>query len=276
MKHSARSRSCAAASTHAANTATASPSTAPGSRTTSCGRRRWRARIGAPQRGQCSPALRWRDDLAGVHAALLDRAPDGRTQRAVQPGQLVPVELVGRRPGAIAACQSASSASRLPTPATACWSSSRAFTAVCERPRISRSSASVDLGGVRPQRVDVGVQPDPAQPALVEEPQRAAVLEEQREPVPLRLDRLTAAARCRCRRSRRPRRPASSPCARAHVDPAAHAEVDAEHRRAAGDLAPDRLPAPVGRPSAGARPGRRAAHPRCAVGRPSCRCRRRR
>ena len=113
------------------------------------------------------------DDLAGVHAAALDGVPDGRPQLAVQPVEL------GRasarrpaRPGASAACHSASSASRLPTPAIAYWSSSRAFTGAVLRPSARAELGRRDLAGVRAEGIDVGVEPDPAEAPLVE--QRAA------------------------------------------------------------------------------------------------------
>ena len=51
-----------------------------------------------------------------------------------------------------------------------------------------------DLGGVRAERVDVGVQPDAPEPALVEQHEAAAVGEPEREPVPFGLARLRVAA----------------------------------------------------------------------------------
>jgi hypothetical protein len=79
-----------------------------------------------------------------------------------------------------------------------------------------------DLFGVRPERVDVRVQPDASQPALVEKRQAAAVGEVEREAVPLSLARLRVAA---------PGAAALDWLAAARGrddDAAAHAQVDAE------------------------------------------------
>ncbi len=73
-----------------------------------------------------------------------------------------------------------------------------------QQPRLDRDRALHDqlaeLGSrdpfrVRPERVGVGIQPDPSQPALVEQGQPAAVGELERETVPFRLARSRFPAR---------------------------------------------------------------------------------
>jgi hypothetical protein len=98
---------------------------------------------------------------------------------------------------------------------------------------------------------EVGVQPDPAETALVEQPQRAPVVEGDREPDPVRpaVGLLHGAA--------------GDPVAAlgevtgatGDQDPAAHPQVHPEHRTVVRRLAPQRLALP-------ARHGERAAEQR--------------
>ena len=97
-----------------------------------------------------------------------------------------------------------------------------------------------DLGGVRAERVDAGVEPDAPEPALVEQDEAAAVGEAQREPVPLGLGRLRVAAEGLAA-------PGDLTVLGRDDDPAAHAQVDAEVRPVFRRLAPHRLAPPASR-----------------------------
>src|SRR3954454_17086354 len=201
---------------------------------------------GAPHRGAAARAVlagpAVADDLAGVHAATLDRAPDRHPQLAVQGRGLVAVEVLGRYAGRhrglperLVGQQVADAGDRVLVEQTGLHRCPGAAQELTEL-------GQADLPRVGAEGVDVRVEADPAEPPLVEEPQRAAVGEDQREPVPLWLDRVAG-----------PRDPAADVVAAlvvvaplpADVDPAAHAQVDAQDRSVAGDLAPDRLAAPV-------------------------------
>src|SRR5690348_5951433 len=206
-----------------------------------------------------------RDDVAGVHAAPGDGGLQGGFERAVEAVRV-------RRP------QCAGPGGRmhpgLPEDLVGQQVSHAGDPGLIEQPGLDRDRAPGDqateirrgdLGGVRPELVDAGVEPDPSEPALVEQDQAAAVGEAEREPVPLGLARLRLM----------PSRPAAF--GRVAVpggdyDPAAHTEVNAEVGPVPGGLAPHRLAPAAGRGerSAGQRGaqltgGVRAADERVAV-----------
>ena len=108
-----------------------------------------------------------------------------------------------RRPGGAdrRARQRVSSASRLPTPAIAPWSSSRAFIGERPAPDARAEHVARDLGGVGADCGEVGLQDGAAEAALVAQRQPAAVGEVERRSGPSR----SAPA---------PRRPRSAPPSR--------------------------------------------------------------
>jgi hypothetical protein len=135
-----------------------------------------------------------RDDVAGVHAAL----GDGRVQRGLQ---------VAEEPVGVRAPQAGGAGGGrdlgLPQHLIGQQVPYPGDLGLVEQPGLDRDIALADqgaevrrahLGGVRPERADVRVQPDPPEPALVEEHQRAAVGELEGEPVPLGLARLRVPA----------------------------------------------------------------------------------
>ena len=197
-------------------------------------------RIGAPQRGQWPPALRcaitspvWTPPrLMAWRIALRS----SRCSRATSRG----VELVGGSFG---------SDRRLPQHLVGQQVPDAGDRVLVEQARLHRRPRRTDqlpevrepdLAGVRAEGLDVGVEADPAEASLVEQPQRAAVGEVQGEPVPLGLDR-------------RPLRAGAdvvaalvdATVALGDEDAAAHAQVDAEDV-VAGRLDPHRLAASVG------------------------------
>ena len=88
------------------------------------------------------------------------------------------------RPGWTRARQRISSASRLPMPATTCWSSRRALSGA-DPPRQGRLELrGGDRRGVGAQTVDGRVEGDATQPTRVDQQQAAAVREGQGEPRP--------------------------------------------------------------------------------------------
>ena len=79
------------------------------------------------------------------------------------------------RRGESRARQSVSSASRLPTPASARWSSSRALIGAVPRPTPRAERVAADLGRVRADVREVGLEQRAAEPALVAQREPAAV-----------------------------------------------------------------------------------------------------
>ena len=144
-----------------------------------------------------------------------------------------------------------------------------------------REFLPADCGGIRSEHLDIWVQPNPAEPTLVEQSQRPTVGEEHAKSDPDRVERGA--------RGRSPG-PGTEPVAALgqlaarvgdqHVT--ADPEVQAQHRsrRYATARCPTSRttsPCPVaGPPSAAGRPGPRGSHPADVAGRPSCRCRPRR
>ena len=123
-------------------------------------------------------------EAPGMHAAVADRVPDRRAQLAAQAVELLDRQLARRPPRAQLRAPQVSSASRLPTPAITPWSSSRAFSGAVPRPTRSRKSSRADLGGVRPDVGEVGLDHRAAEPALVAQRHPPAVGELEREAVP--------------------------------------------------------------------------------------------
>jgi hypothetical protein len=194
--------------------------------------------FGAAARAAAAGMAR-RDDRAGVHAALGDGRLQGGLQVAVKPVGVGAPQAGGARGGRDLRLPQHLVSQQVPDPGNL---------GLVEQPRLDRDIALADqgtevrcghLGSVRPERSDVGVQPDPPEPALVEEHQRAAVGELEGEPVPLGLGRLRVPAGRAAALGGVPRR--------RHDNAPAHAQVDAEvgsgHGRPAhaGGLAPHRL-----------------------------------
>ena len=124
------------------------------------------------------------DDLAGVDAAASIAARDAPcAARGAARSSSSALEVARRRRGSSRPCHSVSSTSRLPTPARTDWSSRRALTGAVPRPTRSRNSRRRSRRR-RDRAREVGVEPHPAQPPLVEQPHSAAVVEGQREPEP--------------------------------------------------------------------------------------------
>jgi hypothetical protein len=149
--------------------------------------------LGAAARAAAA-GLAGRDDVAGVHAALGDGRVQRRFQVAVEPVGVRAPQAGGTGGGRHLGLPQHFVSEQVPYPGDL---------GLVEQPGLDRDIALADqgaevrcahLGGVRPERADIGVQPDPAEPALVEEHQRAAVGELEGEPVPLGLARPRVAA----------------------------------------------------------------------------------
>jgi len=178
--------------------------------------------LGAAPRARAAGVPR-RDDVAGVHAALGDGGPHGRLQCAVEPVGVLALQAVhgGRR-------QDLGPPERLvgqqvPDPGDFGLVEQAGLDG--DRPLHDQvpEFGRHDLFGVRPERVDVGVEPDAPQPALVEQRQAAAVSELEREAAPLSLGRLRIAAEGLAG-------PDLLAVGGRHDDAAAHAQVDAQVR----------------------------------------------
>ena len=142
--------------------------------------RPWRVRPPRRSAGR-SRRARGRDEVAGVGAAAAIASARRATRRR---GRAPPKsESAGRR-GSSRACQRISSASRLPTPAIADWSISRAFSGARLPPIRARNSGR-DLGGVRAQAREVGLEHRPSEPTRVAQREPASVLELESEAVPV-------------------------------------------------------------------------------------------
>jgi putative flavoprotein involved in K+ transport len=192
------------------------------------------------------------DDISGVRAAALgQRAGQHRPQRAVQPVDLLALQVADWRAGRDLGLPQDLVGQQVPDPGDL----GLVKQAGLDRDRpLGDQGAELgpgDLSRVRAERVDVGVEQDAAEPALVEQRQAPAVGEPEREPVPCGLARL-----------RVPARAVAAFCGpavrRGDHDAPAHAEVDAEVRTGGSGrfrgpvrgaqprgLAPHGLPAPV-------------------------------
>ena len=127
-----------------------------------------------------------------------------------------------------------------------------------QQPRLDRGGAApdpvaergrADPLGVGSEGGEVGVEPDPAEAALVEQAQRAAVGEGDREPGPVGAPVGLLGGGRRSPATRSPPS-VSAPAGVGDEDPAAHPEVQAEHRPGAGRLPRSRTTAtcPAGTP----------------------------
>ena len=154
----------------------ASVSAGGGGRSRWCGRRSCGAAAGVPSRGQWRPGPGppggrpvWLPPRVGE---LGDRGPRWRWRRRASVGR------ERRRPAGRGRCparQRTSSASRLPTPAIRCWSSSQAFTgAAAGRQRRPRSCGRADGEGVGAEAVARRVELHAAEPARVDDLEPAA------------------------------------------------------------------------------------------------------
>jgi putative flavoprotein involved in K+ transport len=189
------------------------------------------------------------DDISGVRAAALgQRAGQHRPQRAVQPVDVLALQVADRHAGRDLGLPQDLVGQQVPDPGDL----GLVKQAGLDRDRpLGDQGAELgrsDLGRVRAERVDVGVEQDAAEPALIEQRQAPAVGELEREPVPRSLARL-----------RVPARAVAAFCGpavrRDDYDAPAHAEVDAEVRTRGArgpvrgsqprGLAPHGLPAPV-------------------------------
>ena len=138
--------------------------------------------LGAAARA-CPPRAAW--PMNGRRdAALADRVP-GRRPQLRGAGGRAPRRRASRPAGAgdSPACQSVSSASRLPTPAITLRSSSRAFIGAVPRPTRERNCPR-DLGGVGADVREVRLDHRAPEPPLVAQREPAAVGELERESVP--------------------------------------------------------------------------------------------
>ena len=170
-------------------------------------------------------------------ASCRGRAASSRIARC-EPRLLAGVEVSAGRAGSMPARQSASSTSRLPSPAIRAWSISTAFTgARLRRHDRARAARSVSVERVDAEPVLVGVELDRTEPARVA--QRRA-----RPPSAKR-----SANRCHAEHlavARVDERVAGRLVVDEH--PAAHAEVQAEHRARVGRCRRrSSLPAPARR-----------------------------
>ena len=197
-------------------------SAAPPDTRRSSGRRRWRAAISAPQRGQRAPRRRAAitSPVWAPPRRIAERMA-ARTSRRRRSSSPVLSPPAGRR-GSRRARQRISSASRLPTPDTTAWSMRRAFSGRGSAAHARAEVVAADLGGVGPQGGEVGLQPRAAETALVAQGEPTAVLEVHDEAVPAARGRLLV-----------------------DRDAPGHAEVQPEHRPVARGLDPHRLAAAV-------------------------------
>ena len=188
-----------------------------------CGRRSWRARRVGPAARAVLAALAVRDERrrCGRRPCGSRCAVAARSVRRRASSSSVLSSPAGRR-GCSRACQRISSASRLPTPAIAFWSSSRALIGVVPAPDARAERVAGDRRR-RPGRRGVKSGSITARPSrrLSRSASRPAVGELQREAVPARSRLLV------------------------EHDPAGHPEVQPELRAAVG-LRPQELAAPVG------------------------------
>ena len=138
----------------------------------------------APHRGHRPPRRRWVDDVSGMHTTASEGSPRRRTQHPPQPRQLLGIEVARRALRGDA---------RLPQRLVGEQVAHPGDDGLVEEPGLDRRRPAADPVaelsqrdpfGVRAQGLVVGVEPHPAEPPRVEQPQLPAVLEGQREPVP--------------------------------------------------------------------------------------------
>lgn len=134
------------------------------------------------------------DDVAGVHAAFGDGGLQGGLQGAVETVSVPTLQAAGAGCGRDL---------RLPEDLIGQQVPDSGDLGLIEQAGLDRDRAlgdqaaefrGRDLLGVRPERVDAGIQPDAPQSAFVEQHEGAAVGEVEGEPVPLGLARLCVAA----------------------------------------------------------------------------------
>ena len=136
-------------------------------RSRSCGRRpfgaRARRRPSGSGRPEPAPPAGGRDANRRRRADRRPFAGDGGAAACVRRARVSPRDEPGRGP----ARHSTSSTSRLPSPATRCWSMSRAFSGAVLRSSAAASCAGVIDAGVDAEAGLVRVQLDAAEPARV-------------------------------------------------------------------------------------------------------------